>query len=438
MKSVPSRIVILVLTLAGVAVATLAAAVAREPVHPDYSQALLMALLSAMVLLARLYPVHLAPKTKTAVDTAPLFAAALLLPAPLAMVVAAAAVGVANPVRHAPWYQTVFNTAEVALRVAVGGALFGLFSSSDRLTDLALGRWLPAAAVAAVAMYLVNGVLVDLVVGVQLRRSPLADFWRRRRFDLPQEGALFLLGLLVAALGARYPWTIVLLAVPVFVVHRSLRDGVALRAQTREALEELADIVDMRDHYTFEHSRRVAALARATADALGMAADEAEVVEMAGRVHDVGKIGIKSTVLMNPDGLNDSQWAEMRSHPEVGARLVAKFPQFARGRELILSHHERYDGTGYPRRLAGDRIPLGGRVLAVADAWDAMTSHRAYRRALDLAQVYAELERGRGTQFDPVVLDAFLKVLRDRPELAAYHTDIVQDIDRPFTQPSVA
>jgi len=120
---------------------------------------------------------------------------------------------------------------------------------------------------------------------------------------------------------------------------------------------------------------------------------------------------------------------------EVGARLIAQFPQFDRGRELILAHHERYDGSGYPRKLAGEQIPLGARVIAVADAWDAMTSNRAYRKALDLAAVYAELERHRGTQFDPVVVDAFLAALVARPELAALHVEESQDVDAPLPAP---
>src|SRR6185437_766757 len=143
-------------------------------------------------------------------------------------------------------------------------------------------------------------------------------------------------------------WTLPLLAAPAFVAQRALRDGVALRAQTRLALEEIADIVDMRDHYTFEHSKRVAELARATARKLALSADDIDLIWMAGRVHDVGKIGIKSSVLLKPGRLTDDEFDEMRTHPEVGARLIARFPQFARGGVFVRHHHERWDGNGYP------------------------------------------------------------------------------------------
>jgi HD-GYP domain-containing protein (c-di-GMP phosphodiesterase class II) len=282
---------------------------------------------------------------------------------------------------------------------------------------------------AAAGMYVTATALVLGITAVQLRENPLRRAWASQRETMITEAALSLTGILTALAAAERPWALLLLIAPAAIAQRALRDGVALRAQTRLALEELADIVDMRDHYTYEHSRRVAELARATAKRLGLRDEAVELVTMAGRVHDVGKIGIKSSVLMKPGKLTDAEWQEMRSHPVVGARLITNFPQFALGRELVLHHHERYDGKGYPGKLAGERIPLGARILAVADAWDAMTSHRAYRRALDLAHVRAEMERGSGTQFDPDVVHAFLAVLDERPDLAAPAVQVEQDVD---------
>lgn len=431
MRTAPMRLYLTIIALSAVSLVVFAVAAALEPVRAESRQLVLSALLVPMIFLARAYPVHVGPKVKISVDTAPVFATVLLLPAPLAIAVAAVAVATAGVIRRSPWFQTMFAVDETALRVAAGAGMFWLVSGETAVRDLTPGPWMLAAPVAASVMYNVNEFLIDTIVTVQRRRSPVRDFLKRRWFDLPHEATLYLLGLLVAGIGVDYPWAIGLLLAPSFVVHRSLRDSVALRAQTRDALIELADIVDMRDHYTFQHSCRVAALARATAEELALPRDEIETIEMAGRVHDVGKIGIKSTVLLNPGRLNAAQWDEMRTHPEVGAKLVAKFPQFAKGREIVLGHHERFDGSGYPNGLSGARIPLGARIIAAADAWDAMTSHRAYRSALPVELAMRELEVGRFHQFDPIVLDAFLRALARYPELAQPHTDERQAIDLP-------
>jgi HD-GYP domain-containing protein (c-di-GMP phosphodiesterase class II) len=157
---------------------------------------------------------------------------------------------------------------------------------------------------------------------------------------------------------------------------------------------------------------------------MGLSPSMAEEIYRAARVHDVGKIGILSTTLFKDGALNDEEWREMRSHPDVGARLIGKFPEFSLGMEIVRHHHERWDGRGYPAGLAGSAIPLGARIVAVTDTFDAMTSSRAYRRALPIDVVLAELERCRGKQFDPRPLDAFLEVLYEQPQIVQ-HTESV-------------
>jgi HD-GYP domain-containing protein (c-di-GMP phosphodiesterase class II) len=259
---------------------------------------------------------------------------------------------------------------------------------------------------------------VEGIVSLQLKRRPFRGWWVSHRKEIPHEGSLHLLGVFGAVVASLYPWALLLLLAPVMIVYRSLRDGLQLQVQTRETVETLADIVDMRDHYTFEHSKRVAEMARDLAMAMKLGADEAEQIYVAARVHDVGKIGIKGQILLKEGKLTEDEWREMSSHPEVGAKLVSKLPEFRKGRELILSHHERYDGKGYPRALRGEEIPLGARIITVVDSFDAMTSNRSYRTARDPEYVLAELAKGRGTQFDPRVVDAFLKALKEKAPAA--------------------
>ena len=172
----------------------------------------------------------------------------------------------------------------------------------------------------------------------------------------------------------------------------------------------LAVAVDARDPSTHQHSQAVARYAAGIAAQLGLDGDRVEEVRIAGLLHDVGKVGVPDAVLQKAGPLTDEEWVEMRRHPEIGARILVH-PELAAVREWILHHHEQPDGSGYPDGLVGSQIPLEARILAVADAYEAMTADRSYRQALGPQAARAELERGRGSQFEADVVEAFLAVL---------------------------
>ena len=174
----------------------------------------------------------------------------------------------------------------------------------------------------------------------------------------------------------------------------------------------LAAAVDARDRSTHAHSTTVSRFAAGIATRLGLDGTTTEEVRIAGLLHDIGKVGVSDAVLFKPGRLSESEMAEMRRHPEIGAKLLVH-PGLANVRGWVLQHHERPDGTGYPGRLRAPDIALEARILGVADAYEAMTSDRPYRRALAAAEARGELEDGRGTQFDAGVLDAFLGLLDD-------------------------
>jgi HD-GYP domain-containing protein (c-di-GMP phosphodiesterase class II) len=153
---------------------------------------------------------------------------------------------------------------------------------------------------------------------------------------------------------------------------------------------------------------------------MGLPQDQIELISMSARLHDVGKIGMSNALLYKPQQFSLEEWQEFRRHPVIGASMVENFPLFRKGRDLILHHHERWDGQGYPDRLVGEDNPLGARILAAADALEAMTADRVYRRALTLDEAMQELRRERGKQFDPDVSDALLRILdshrKDQPD----------------------
>lgn len=177
----------------------------------------------------------------------------------------------------------------------------------------------------------------------------------------------------------------------------------------------LADAIEAKDPYTRGHSAAVARLARRTAARLS----DSEAVRGAccygGLLHDVGKIGVSDGVLNKPGKLQPEEWTLMQAHVRIGRDLLARVPALDGVAEVVLHHHERYDGTGYPDGLKGDRIPLPARIVGVVDAYSAMTAKRSYKESMPAAVARAELERCKGTHFDPKVVDAFLAVL-DEPD----------------------
>jgi putative nucleotidyltransferase with HDIG domain len=184
----------------------------------------------------------------------------------------------------------------------------------------------------------------------------------------------------------------------------------ALDAERLEVLQALSAAVDARDQYTALHSMHVADYACAIAYKLGMR-DEVPMFEQAGLLHDIGKIGVPDALLLKPAGLTDDEFEIIKTHTATSARIIGSVPFFSEVVPAVLHHHERWDGTGYPSGLAGDEIPMASRILAVADAFDAMTTDRPYRAAMNVADARARVIECRGTQFYPPAVDALLELL---------------------------
>jgi len=174
-------------------------------------------------------------------------------------------------------------------------------------------------------------------------------------------------------------------------------------------LHSLTSAVDAKDAYTCGHSERVALLSRHLAQAVGLPEFEVEQIYIAGLLHDVGKIGVPESVLQKPGKLTPEEFEQMKKHPLIGAHILQDVRQVQALIPGVLHHHERYDGKGYPHGLVGDDIPLMGRIICLADSFDAMTSSRTYRSALPLEVALAEIRRCSGTQFDPALVETFLR-----------------------------
>jgi response regulator RpfG family c-di-GMP phosphodiesterase len=192
----------------------------------------------------------------------------------------------------------------------------------------------------------------------------------------------------------------------------TLHDHANVAAGSRESLGLLLKVLNEHTPGVLEDLNRVAHFATATAQGLGLSESEVERIETAARLHDVGKLAIPDSILSKAGPLDAEEWAVMRTHAEIGQRILASAPSLAHAAKLVRSHHERYDGRGYPDRLAGEGIQVGASIVAVCAAFVAMMKHRPFTDAITVNEALAEVNRYSGTQFDPRVVDAFSELLR--------------------------
>jgi putative nucleotidyltransferase with HDIG domain len=173
----------------------------------------------------------------------------------------------------------------------------------------------------------------------------------------------------------------------------------------------LVSAIDARDHYTFQHSRQVANYAIELGKAAGLSAEQIAILQTGALLHDVGKIGIPDDLLLKDEQLRPEEFEIVKNHVNMGVAIISHVPSLSRCVPVVLYHHERYDGTGYPKGLKGKKIPLEARVIAVADAFSAMTSQRLFCNSLTYDEAIEELRRCSGTQFDPNLVELFINIV---------------------------
>lgn len=312
------------------------------------------------------------------------------------------------------------------IRMAFNAAQFALSSIAASAVYLALGgrpiygappgelqQWLWPALAAAPIQALVNMALVGgaiaLSSGVSLRQVWASIF----RSYLVNMIALTLLGLILAQLIVVAGFVAVALLIVPFLVARQTFQVYRQQSDAyMSTVKSLVAAVEAKDSYTRGHSERVATLAAGIAQQLRLSSREVERITWAALLHDVGKIALSTGLLRKADPLTPEEFAAVRAHPELAAEILSSVDSLEEIVPLIAAHHEWFDGSGYPVGLAGDAIPFGARVLAVADSFDAMTSTRPYRPARPEDEAVGELVRGASIQFDPQCVDALLRALR--------------------------
>lgn len=382
-------------------------------------------------------------KNHLSVSITPIMVAALLYhEAGLAVASLAGALSIAIKTRSQP-YRFAFNLGTMLLSAQAAHLTFHMFSGGIDIGGF--GSLLIGALLAGLTYYAVNQVLLCSMRAMHERRSPISIWRAEYRWLWPHCMVLGGLALMMARGYLDYGViSVIVLIAPVAMMHLAFRQylertkvhigelrliNTRLTDSYEATLQALMRALDTRDEETEEHSQRVRRYTELIALQLNVPAEEITEIGRGALLHDIGKIGIPDAILMKPGKLTQTELAVMRRHPEIGYGMIAHIPFLAQAAQVVLHHHEAYDGSGYPSRLLGDRIPLGARIFAVADAFDAITTDRPYRRARPIEAAITEIRRCRGSQFDPAIVDAFLAIpLAALMTVQEYHYEVHADV----------
>jgi HD-GYP domain-containing protein (c-di-GMP phosphodiesterase class II) len=365
---------------------------------------------SVVTFIASSAPVRLSDGVYVAVATAPTMAAAVLGgPTAAAWVALLGSTDLRELRGKVVWYGVLANHAALLIPALLGG----LAIDALRGTEDVPARELIATLTGTLVYFLLNLAFVSLIVLFRARRS-IREFLSRAETTNIWANLLTLapLGWLMARmfeLTGGGVWTVLLFGLPLLTTRVAYQRFVEMREMFTQTIGALAEAVDKRDPFTSKHSQRVRSISVDVGRQMRVSAGELEALEWGGLLHDVGKIGVPDSILLKQGKLTREERITMNAHPVLGAQIIGPVDRLAPELPVIRQHHEWYNGSGYPDRLMGDEIPRLARILHVADAFEAMTADRPYRKALSVDQALAELRKFAGVQFDPEIVDAFVK-----------------------------
>lgn len=305
----------------------------------------------------------------------------------------------------------IFNGGQLAITSYLSGLVWVAAGGMPGV-PLVFPRQLPSLLATMAAYALINMTLATVGISLASRRPLLRTWWAGLRWTIPNYAGTAPLGILAAEsyYSSLSVYGILLLWIPLLFARYSFQQYWEIRKAHMKTIEALAVALDARDTSTAGHSERVSLYASTMATYLELPDPYVEQIRFAGILHDIGKIGISDLVLNKKGSLDEKEFALIQGHSVIGAEMLQSIGFMKDVGEIIRHHHERYDGQGYPDGLSGEAIPLGARIMAVADAFDAMTCDRVYRIALLPEEATQRLTAGKGSQFDGKLVDVFVKV----------------------------
>jgi putative nucleotidyltransferase with HDIG domain len=360
-----------------------------------------------LTVLAESFPTQLPRGGVVSVAFAPIFASIILFH-PAAVVIITVCGEILSYRKDRTFYKHIFNASQLAISVGIAAIAYRLvYQGSFQISLLHLGAVLLSISL----FFLINSFFVALILAI-LQGFNVYSLWlTNMKWTIPNFLSTALLGLLVALIYIHIGfWGLLLFLIPLLLARLTFQSYVDMRRTFLDTIESLSVAIDAKDRYTKGHSSRVAGYAVSIARELRWPEDRLELLKYIAFMHDVGKITIPENIIKKKGNLTVDEFGQMKAHSAEGAALIKNIKFFADGADIIKHHHEHWDGGGYPERLKGEQIPIGSRILAVADAFDAMTSDRPYRRALSVPSALQELREGAAAQFDPAIVEIFVRI----------------------------
>ncbi|ABR49820.1 metal dependent phosphohydrolase [Alkaliphilus metalliredigens QYMF] len=303
-------------------------------------------------------------------------------------------------------YKRIFNGCAYAISLATASMAYNMFDV--RYTGMRMQDFSIVGIVVALLMYTIVNLNIFTTLMCILGNIKWKEAFHENKWTIINITALSPLGVITAVAYNSYGWfAVVLFLVPLLLARYSFKLYIDMRHVYFETIKALSNAMEAKDEYTKGHSYRVAEYAAGIAKEMKMSHDKIDKINTAAILHDIGKIGIADIILNKPGQLEDDEFLQIQKHPEIGAKILGEVDFLKEVAEIIKHHHERYDGKGYPDKLCGDAIPLEACVLAVADAYDAMTSNRPYRKATDSNRALRIIINESGRQFHPLVVKKF-------------------------------
>ncbi len=304
--------------------------------------------------------------------------------------------------------KSLFNVSQIVLCAGSSSLLYTHYSPSAEQFTV---NHIPAVIISILILFVLNSVFVTLVLALTQEEKPLTIWTVNIKWTTLTFLSMAPLGALIAVIYTNIGlWALLLFLLPLILARYSFQSYMNMRQTFLDTIKSLSMAIDAKDPYTKGHSSRVAYYAVSLARELKWPEDKLELLHYIAIIHDVGKVSVPEHILKKGNPLTGEEHDIMKLHCREGAEIIKEVKYFMKGSGIIRHHHEHWDGTGYPDQIQGEDIPEGARILAVADAFDAMTTDRPYREAMQPEAALRELQKYSGIQFDPSVVDAFARI----------------------------